>query len=281
MRGRDERNEAEADPVLADGRRLREFYESSEVYEGCLARRGPERFRDYVDLVASHAHLRDPVLDAGCGVGQALGLLRQHGLAAVGVDVAERFLRPARAAGLPVAKADIARLPFKDGQFQVIGCYEVAEHLTDIESACREMLRALRPGGILCITVTNYFTVTRVRERAYRERRRGSRLPVVLLIPLEALRGVWQSLRAVLARRPRLVYVPPILGDQWHHEDDVVFASHPIAVCRLLERLGCEVELRPNPSDTPLKRLARRVLWHFGPGYWVLATKPGRETTGH
>ena len=52
------------------------------------------------------------MLDAGCGLGQALGLLREHGLEAVGIDLAERFLRVARRSGLPVVTADLARLPF-------------------------------------------------------------------------------------------------------------------------------------------------------------------------
>ena len=127
--------------------RMREFYESCDVYEGCLARRGPERFRDYVELVGGCATPGDRMLDAGCGLGQALGLLREHGLEAVGIDLAERFLRVARRSGLPVVTADLARLPFADECFQVVGCYEVVEHLLDIESALRSVWAALRCGG--------------------------------------------------------------------------------------------------------------------------------------
>src|SRR5207244_4731522 len=41
------------------------------------------------------------------------------------------------------------RLPFDDGPFDVVFARAVLHHMRDLDSACREMFRVLRPGGML------------------------------------------------------------------------------------------------------------------------------------
>ncbi len=48
--------------------------------------------------------------------------------------------------------ADAHALPFKDGEFSVILCSEVLEHLHTPEQAIAEMWRVLEPGGSLILT---------------------------------------------------------------------------------------------------------------------------------
>ena len=48
-----------------------------------------------------------------------------------------------------VIKADITAAPFEDGEFDVILCNHVLEHVTDDRKAMRELRRVLTPGGHL------------------------------------------------------------------------------------------------------------------------------------
>ena len=58
---------------------------------------------------------------------------------------------------LQVRRADVARLPFPDDAFDFVTCQTVLIHLSDPRKALGEMLRVLRPGGLLlCVEPDNF-----------------------------------------------------------------------------------------------------------------------------
>ncbi|MEU6234976.1 methyltransferase domain-containing protein [Kitasatospora sp. NPDC047058] len=99
----------------------------------------------------------DSVLDAGCGTGRALPLLR----AAVGpegrvfgADVTPEMLHEASArhAGAAVLLlADCARLPLPDAGLDAVFAAGLVSHLPDPDRALRELARVTRPGGTLAL----------------------------------------------------------------------------------------------------------------------------------
>jgi len=97
-------------------------------------------------------------LDAGCGTGRAMPLLRDAvgaGGAVVGVDMTPEMLREAaalgrRAAGL-LAEADCARLPLADAVFDAVLACGLVNHLSDPVGGLRELARVTRPGGRLAL----------------------------------------------------------------------------------------------------------------------------------
>jgi 2-polyprenyl-3-methyl-5-hydroxy-6-metoxy-1,4-benzoquinol methylase len=48
---------------------------------------------------------------------------------------------------------DLLKLPFEAGQFDVVIAAEVLEHTTDADGAARELVRVLKPGGLLLISL--------------------------------------------------------------------------------------------------------------------------------
>ena len=48
---------------------------------------------------------------------------------------------------LAMVKADICNLPFKDGEFSVVLCNHVLEHIEDHQKAISELYRVMKPGG--------------------------------------------------------------------------------------------------------------------------------------
>jgi ubiquinone/menaquinone biosynthesis C-methylase UbiE len=101
----------------------------------------------------------DWLLDAGCGGGRHCFGALDRGARVSGVDLDLDSLRLARA-GLRerpgvagVLRGDVFRLPYRDGQFDRVICSEVMEHVHDYPGAIRELVRVLRPGGTLAVTI--------------------------------------------------------------------------------------------------------------------------------
>jgi glycosyltransferase involved in cell wall biosynthesis/ubiquinone/menaquinone biosynthesis C-methylase UbiE len=96
------------------------------------------------------------VLDCGCGMGvylMMLGKLRR--LKLIGLDGSFERLQWARREQVPaeLTRTDITRLPFADNSFDRVLMSEVLEHIGDDRKAASEVLRVLKPGGILALSV--------------------------------------------------------------------------------------------------------------------------------
>src|SRR5262245_15812358 len=103
------------------------------------------------------------VLDCGTGTGalvRALSVNLARPLCLHGVDRSPGML--ARAAielgrgpsPVELRRADIRRLPFPSGGFEVVMSAHILEHLSDPLDGLREMVRVLRPGGTLLLVTT-------------------------------------------------------------------------------------------------------------------------------
>ncbi len=97
---------------------------------------------------------RPSLLDAGCGTGENLVRLGQRH-ATVGVDLAPAAVDFCRARGQRVVRGSVLSLPFRDGSFDRVTSFDVLYHrwVEDDAAAVRELVRVLRPGGVLLVRV--------------------------------------------------------------------------------------------------------------------------------
>ena len=112
------------------------------------------RYRWVSPLVAGRR-----VLDAGCGTAYGSVLLADAGaVEVIGVDLASEVLDSARP-DMPVTVAleegDVTTLPYEDGRFDFVVCFEVIEHLDDPGRALDEFRRVLSPDGVLAVSSPN------------------------------------------------------------------------------------------------------------------------------
>jgi 2-polyprenyl-6-hydroxyphenyl methylase/3-demethylubiquinone-9 3-methyltransferase len=91
------------------------------------------------------------LVDLACGAGLFAPHARALGYRHVGVDLSASALPQARAHGVLAVRADVLRLPMRDGVADVVTAGEMLEHVTDLPGAVAEACRVLRPGGTLVL----------------------------------------------------------------------------------------------------------------------------------
>jgi len=110
------------------------------------------------------------ILDIGCGSGRHVSTSYQHrDVIVIGTDLSFRNICEARerlllhdrlgehgggAWGLNIA--DITALPFERHAFDLVICSEVMEHIPDEKTAIKELIRVLKPGCRMVISVPRY-----------------------------------------------------------------------------------------------------------------------------
>jgi SAM-dependent methyltransferase len=114
-----------------------------------------ERQRRYVDDLRESG----PVLDIGCGRGELLGLLREAGVEARGIDADADMAAYASGEGLDVEQADLVEYLERLDTASLGGIFmgQVVEHLpaTALVQALRLATSKLRPGGVLIAETIN------------------------------------------------------------------------------------------------------------------------------
>ncbi len=92
------------------------------------------------------------VLDAGCGPG-SWSYAERPDLVITGFDIKFPPGPPPRSDRVRVFEADLARLPLRDGLFDLTVCHYVLEHVTALAACCDELARVTKPGGTLYLSV--------------------------------------------------------------------------------------------------------------------------------
>jgi SAM-dependent methyltransferase len=112
----------------------------------------------------------DRVLDMGAGAGRHSFEMYRRGADVIAFDmdaeelenVRNLFVAMKEAGEVPdgaeadVKQGDALALPFADGEFDRIVAAEVLEHIWEDVAAIRELVRVLRPGGTLAISVPRW-----------------------------------------------------------------------------------------------------------------------------
>ncbi len=111
--------------------------------------------RDSHQSIPYHGEGR--LLDLGCGSGWFLQRMREKGWQVLGVDVSDRAAQEAgQAYGIPV---HVGTLPHPDvgpETFDVVNMASVLEHVHWPHRVVEGAARALRPGGLLVVSVPNF-----------------------------------------------------------------------------------------------------------------------------
>ena len=123
----------------------------AEVDEAERRRTFAGRLRQIEEL----APRRGRVLDVGCSKGTFLGVARDEGWDAVGIDLNANAVAEARARGLDVRLGDLADQGLDEASFDVVTLFDLIEHTADPRATLAGCHRLLRPDGLLVATTPN------------------------------------------------------------------------------------------------------------------------------
>jgi SAM-dependent methyltransferase len=118
-------------------------------------------------------------LEIGCGTGFVLSYLRSthSDISFTGSEIFLTGLRFAsgRLSGVQLLQMDARHIPFED-EFDVIGAFDVLEHIEEDEAVLSEMYRSVKPGGGILVTVPQHrWLWSRVDEISFHKRRYSNR----------------------------------------------------------------------------------------------------------
>ena len=146
------------------------------------SRESEETFRDKTGLRPTDVAGR-LVLDVGCGMGRFADVVSRWGGRVVGADlslaVEAAQSNLGRRENVRILQADLFRLPFAPGTFDIVYSLGVLHHTPDCERAFRRIAPLVRPGGRLCVWV--YGTMGTWERVARLYRRVTVRMPPRLL----------------------------------------------------------------------------------------------------
>lgn len=108
-----------------------------------------------VSQVTGSLGRRYSVLEIGCGTGNVLGALERScaGNVVVGMDLFDEGLKFARRrVGCALVQGDVGAPPF-GRTFDVVGLFDVLEHLLEDTEVLAEVWKLVAPGGVMVLTV--------------------------------------------------------------------------------------------------------------------------------
>lgn len=117
-----------------------------------------KRLEVYLPIIRENGIVRD-VVDLGCGRGEWLELMRDSGIAAIGIDHNAVFLQRCRELGLNAIEGDallyLRGLPA--GSLSLVTGFHIVEHVPfkELVLMVDEIRRVLRPGGIVILETPN------------------------------------------------------------------------------------------------------------------------------
>jgi len=148
-----------------------EFYWGDHIHLGHYG--SPPRSKDFLTAKADFVHemvrwgglealpAGTTVLDVGCGIGGSSRILaKDYGFAVTGVTISPQQVKRAQeltAEGLNAQFLvdDAMHLSFPDGSFDVVWSIEAGPHMPDKAIFAKELLRVLKPGGVLVVADWN------------------------------------------------------------------------------------------------------------------------------
>lgn len=118
-----------------------------------------KRVQTIFEWIPPHDDAR--ILDCACGRGFYLNMYRHVSQCElVGLELDADIIRKAQRnvghlPGITLTRGSIYALPFPDNWFDGVILSEILEHIEDDVAGLREVLRVLKPGGAVAITVPN------------------------------------------------------------------------------------------------------------------------------
>jgi len=208
-----------------------QYYHENVGYSEFLESQSLESYRKYASILIEYSRVGERILDVGCGTGQALDLITKMcpGRAVHGIDVSRTSIEKCMERSLSCLVYDGRSIPFGDTYFDVVGSFNVLEHVTYPYDLLAEKLRVLKTGGHLVIACPNFLSIT----NSYHPHTKGLR---------QKLRNLIDTLRKSCARGLGFERMEVTVREQIQPDDDACNATNPADILAWAKGRGLELE---------------------------------------
>jgi 2-polyprenyl-6-hydroxyphenyl methylase/3-demethylubiquinone-9 3-methyltransferase len=107
------------------------------------------------NAVSAYPVARSTMVDVGAGLGHFSEVGNDFAAEVVPIDIAPRLVTRLRSRFPAAMVASATSLPFETASVDYVVSSECIEHTSDPRQAVREMMRVLKPGGVLFLTTPN------------------------------------------------------------------------------------------------------------------------------
>jgi SAM-dependent methyltransferase len=157
-------------------------------------------------LSAAGEHLSGRLLENGCGVGMYLEHLVPHVGSIFGLEYDLERAQQAHDRSPLVINAAGEELPFESESFNAILSHEVLEHVRDDRRCIEEMLRVLKPGGIILLFVPNRGYPFETHGMYWRGRYHFGNIPLIHYLPFSWRKRLTPHVRAYTTHDLELLF---------------------------------------------------------------------------
>lgn len=216
------------------------FYKTSDKYLEELNSHDEKYLKSYIDFVSRYLKDNQMILDLGCGNGRSTYLLgkKKEGLSAIGCDLSFKFLNSHfdfKRGNIKYAVANAVDLPFENEEIDVVCCFQLIEHMVEIDNVLCEIARVLKKGGTIIIVSPNLLSPFPPVRAALG----GKEVYQNLYL---SLKNIFITLDKIKSGEPKFLFRKPELAeDDLGHDLDSVYMANQIDIKRFFQKKGFKI----------------------------------------
>jgi len=201
-----------------------QYYRSNLEYTKFLEQGEIGGFKLYIDEIIRLTKPRMKVLDVGCGTGIVVNDLSEKKRDAYGVEISRPSVELAKKKRVGrYFWYDGTKLPFKSNFFDLVGSFNVIEHVDDVILFLDESLRVLKPGGYLIVCAPNFLSIT----SSYHYRTSG------IIRKIKNLGIIFfKILNYFFSNDVTFEKFPPVRRENFQPDDDAVNLINPVDLAK-------------------------------------------------
>lgn len=188
------------------------------------------------------------VMEIGCGTGHLLKTLEQTSSKGqvIGLDLYWEGLAFAqKRTGASLIQGQAERMPFPEGQFDLIGMFDVLEHLENDEEILKSVQRMLKKGGKLILTVPAEKQLWSTTDLLARHQRRYEATELRQKLEksgfsIDYLSECMRALHPFAKMRPAAPVLLEEMSEEEHRRSQEKF-SHELAIIPVLNEIALAV----------------------------------------
>lgn len=170
-------------------------------------------------------------LDIGCGNGKTLSILLKEGyLNGYGCDISKLFIKQAKKNGLRnVFYYDGVKFPFKKEKFNLVGSFNVLEHVEDPEKFLSSQIVLLKKNGYIIVACPNFLSVLFFNNH---RRLKGLKNKIKNLVFI---------FKKLTDKNSTFEMMPPVKKKKFEYDDDAIVVTNIIDLRRILLKNNCKI----------------------------------------